>query len=235
MLVLVVAVLALAIISGCTSDQSAREHRDLSDHAPINGLPLDEPTRDATQVVTITAASEDARIAEGRAWSREADGTWTVAGDPFVAHLAISGLTAHERESLTASPIGSFSLTEAFGRLPNPGTRMHYFQTTPRDWWISQPGPLYNTHQVCVTNCPFRTGSPNAQLFYVRPQYDLAIVIDYNRFPARPGAGSGFFLHVTSGRPTNGCISVAEEDMVALLRWLDPRQHPRILIGVGTQ
>ena len=36
--------------------------------------------------------------------------------------------------------------------------------------------------------------------------YSYAVVIDYNRFPARAGAGSAFFLHVTDGGPTAGRI-----------------------------
>ena len=39
--------------------------------------------------------------------------------------------------------------------------------------------------------------------------YSHAVVIDYNRFPVRAGAGSAFFLHVTNGQPTAGCVAVA--------------------------
>jgi L,D-peptidoglycan transpeptidase YkuD (ErfK/YbiS/YcfS/YnhG family) len=31
-------------------------------------------------------------------------------------------------------------------------------------------------------------------------------VIDYNRSPAVPGKGSAFFLHVSTGKPTTGCV-----------------------------
>jgi L,D-peptidoglycan transpeptidase YkuD (ErfK/YbiS/YcfS/YnhG family) len=37
-----------------------------------------------------------------------------------------------------------------------------------------------------------------------------------------PGAGSAFFLHVSSGRPTAGCVAVPRSNMVDLLRWLKP-------------
>ena len=64
------------------------------------------------------------------------------------------------------------------------------------------------------------------------PQYDLAIVIDYNRSPVVQGAGSGIFLHVTRGVPTAGCISIDRSDLVRIMLWLRPQDHPRILIGV---
>ncbi|PZS40950.1 MAG: hypothetical protein DLM62_00090 [Pseudonocardiales bacterium] len=58
------------------------------------------------------------------------------------------------------------------------------------------------------------------------------MVIDYNRWPVHPGAGSAFFLHVTNGRPTAGCVATDRAVVIAILRWLDPRQHPVISLGV---
>jgi L,D-peptidoglycan transpeptidase YkuD (ErfK/YbiS/YcfS/YnhG family) len=132
--------------------------------------------------------------------------------------------------------MGSFTLTQAFGRAADPGTRMGYFRTTPADWWISQAGPLYNTHQRCSTSCAFNQGDPNEHLYYITPQYDYAVVIDYNTRnagPVRQGAGSAFFLHVTDGSATAGCVSIPRDNLVSLLRWLDPAAHPRILIGTA--
>jgi L,D-peptidoglycan transpeptidase YkuD (ErfK/YbiS/YcfS/YnhG family) len=59
------------------------------------------------------------------------------------------------------------------------------------------------------------------------------VVIDYNRFPVRAGAGSAFFLHVTDGSATAGCVAVPQDTLVTLMRWLTPAAHPRILIGLG--
>jgi L,D-peptidoglycan transpeptidase YkuD (ErfK/YbiS/YcfS/YnhG family) len=242
-------VITSAILSACSGSgghSAATTRAAVSAHTGkiVNGrwdygsgqarLPIGLATHDARQVVTITATSLLATTATGQAWQRTSHG-WQPYGPRFVAHLGNGGLSANERESSTSTPIGSFTLTQAFGRMPNPGTRLPYFQTTPADWWISQPGTLYNTHQVCaVPPCRFITGSPNAQLFYVRPQYDLAVVIDYNRAPAVQGAGSGIFLHVTSGRPTNGCVSIPVQDLEMVMRWLEPTQQPRILIGAAT-
>jgi L,D-peptidoglycan transpeptidase YkuD (ErfK/YbiS/YcfS/YnhG family) len=87
--------------------------------------------------------------------------------------------------------------------------------------------------QHCSSNCPFTQGDPNEHLYYETPYYNYAVVIDYNRAPVRQGAGSAFFLHVTVGAPTQGCISIAQAQLVRILRWLDPSAHPRILIGTA--
>lgn len=152
------------------------------------------------------------------------------------AWFGTDGLSTHPSETRAATPIGSFTLTEAFGHDANPGTSLPYRHTTPADWWISQPGRLYNTEQHCASNCSFSTGkgTPNEHLYFEQPYYDYALVVDYNRFPVRAGAGSAFFLHVAVGAPTAGCVSIDKADLVRILRWLRPSAHPRILIGVAS-
>ena len=62
------------------------------------------------------------------------------------------------------------------------------------------------------------------------PSYDYGAVIAYN--DARtPGLGSAIFLHVSHGSSTAGCVSLPTEELLALLRWLDPSRAPRIAIG----
>lgn len=196
-------------------------------------LPLVMATGDAQQVITVVASSPDATSAELQAWQEAPGGAWAQVGTSTIAHTAAGGITDSPSEGIPATPSGSFSITEAFGKVPNPGTRLAYFQTTAADWWISQPGPLYNTHQTCIANCPFETASPNARLTDPLRAYNVAIVIDYNRFPVVQGAGSAYFLHVTTaGQPTRGCIAIPQASLVLLMRWLDPSKHPRIMIGI---
>ena len=45
------------------------------------------------------------------------------------------------------TPVGTFPLDQAFGRRPNPGMKMPYFQTSDQDWWDEDPdSPTYNLH-----------------------------------------------------------------------------------------
>ncbi len=168
-----------------------------------------------------------------QAWRRVAGG-WRRVGPALPAYLGTAGMTPHPSEQLSATPMGSYPLTQAFGYDSNPGTGLHYTRTTPADWWISEAGPLYNTMQRCASHCAFTQGEPNEHLYFTRPYYAYAAVIDYNTAntgPVRQGAGSAFFLHVAVGAPTAGCVSIAEPQLVRILRWLEPAAHPRILIG----
>ncbi|MGI8679510.1 MAG: L,D-transpeptidase family protein [Jatrophihabitans sp.] len=203
--------------------------------ASAQRLPLNLATGSAKQVLTVTASSGGSTTATLQRWTKVSGGWRKVAG-AVEAHLGAAGV-GHASERSSTTPAGSFTLTQAFGRDADPGAALPYTQTTPADWWISEPGRLYNTRQRCSSGCPFTRGDPNEHLYYETPFYDYAVVIDYNTTNAsggvRPGQGSAFFLHVTDGNPTAGCVAVPRDDLVQILEWLKPEQQPRILIGIG--
>lgn len=62
-------------------------------------------------------------------------------------------------------------------------------------------------------------------------RYDYAGVVDFTRPGPVIGRGSGIFLHAFGDVTTGGCVSVERSHMRAILRWLDPAAHPRIVIG----
>lgn len=218
-----------------TRSVSPKPRRTSSSASRGQRLPLSSTTGSASQVVTVTAPSTSSTQGTLQAWTR-AGGGWRKHGPATAAWLGSDGL-GNASESRSATPIGSFTLTQAFGHDADPGTALPYTQTTPADWWISQSGPLYNTRQRCSSGCGFTTGDPNEHLFYETPYYNYAVVIDYNTRNApggvQQGRGSAFFLHVTVGAPTQGCVSIAQDRLVDLLRWLRPSASPRILIGVA--
>jgi L,D-peptidoglycan transpeptidase YkuD (ErfK/YbiS/YcfS/YnhG family) len=181
----------------------------------------------------VTAHSTGSTTATLQGWTKAAGGGWFKYGSAVTAHVGSDGLTTSPSEFRSATPIGSFTLTRAFGRNADPGTALSYFRTTPADWWISQSGPLYNTHQRCSSGCAFTRGSPNEHLYYETPYYNYAVVINTPSGAAAYPHGSAFFLHVTDGAATAGCVAISQSKLVTLMRWLTPSAHPRILIGVG--
>ncbi|PZS20594.1 MAG: hypothetical protein DLM57_00850 [Pseudonocardiales bacterium] len=201
-------------------------------------LPVSGSTAGATRLITVTGASHRSTTATLQAWIRAPGGGWLKHGPSIFAHTGVDGLSERPSEWISTTPIGSFTITQAFGRDPNPGTSLPYTQTTPADWWISEVGnPLYNTRQRCSWSCSFNLGSPNEHLYYTTPYYNYSLVIDYNTRNApggvRQGAGSAVFLHVTDGTATAGCIGIPQSELVPIMQWLTPQAHPRILIGIA--
>ncbi|MCI4674158.1 L,D-transpeptidase family protein [Candidatus Mycolicibacterium alkanivorans] len=153
---------------------------------------------------------------------------WKAVLGPTPAHVGELGVGA-PADGVYRTPEGTFAFDQSFGRQPNPGTKMPYFQATKQDWWDEDPkSPTYNTH-VRSADQP---SSVVENLYDSGPVYDYAVNIASN--PQRiPGNVAGIFLHVTDGNPTWGCVAIGRDEMKSVLNWLDPAQDPRISIGVG--
>lgn len=188
----------------------------------------------AEQLVTVVADSSTATTAVLTAWQRSGPSSddWTVAYGPVKAFVGSAGI-GQASETTSKTPAGVWTLTEAFGIQANDGTRLPYRQVGTSDWWVSDvKSPLYNTYYHCDPGtCPFNEAA-GEDLGEVDPVYDHAVVIDYNRTPVVPGAGSAFFLHIANGRPTAGCVAIPADDLKAVMAWLDPAKHPVTDIGV---
>ena len=156
----------------------------------------------------------------GQQWKTVLGPTKAMVGDVGVGEGA---------DGVHRTPVGTFAFDQAFGRQPNPGTKMPYFQATKQDWWDEDAGsPTYNTHVRSAAD----PSAVTENLYDSGPVYDYAVNIAVN--PQRiPGKVSGIFLHVTDGTPTWGCVAIDRNDMKSLLAWLDPAANPRITIGVG--
>jgi L,D-peptidoglycan transpeptidase YkuD (ErfK/YbiS/YcfS/YnhG family) len=229
----------LALVAfGVLTSSSLAQSRPLADPTAVNAI-SGENTKEqgllalqvtAKQVVTVVGASPEATTATLTAWQRDRDG-WQVAYGPIQAYVGKEGI-GQASETTSHTPAGTFGLTQSFGIQANNGTRLPFFQVDDNDWWVSDSkSPKYNTHQRCaVGKCPFDEAA-GERLKAAGTAYNHAVVIDYNRFPAVPGAGSAFFLHVSMDRPTAGCVSIPAGQLDRVMRWLDPAQHPVISIG----
>jgi L,D-peptidoglycan transpeptidase YkuD (ErfK/YbiS/YcfS/YnhG family) len=146
------------------------------------------------------------------------------------AHVGAAGLTRHPSEQLAATPVGTFTLTKTFGGAPNTGhriTKMPYVQAKYGYAWGSDPSNRATYNRLYNCHCPA------GEFYRLRQSYfRYALLIDYNTRPVVPGAGSGFFVHVTDGKPTAGCVTVPARELARILGWLDPTANPRISIRV---
>ncbi|MGW0338098.1 hypothetical protein ACWD0J_41040 [Streptomyces sp. NPDC003011] len=168
------------------------------------------------QAVVVTGRGKNSSTSTVVLYERTPAG-WQ-AGESWPAHNALKGWTDHHRLGDLRSPVGVYTLTAAGGLLRDPGTRLPYDRSTA----FSLSGTGFE-------------GEPLAGSF------DHVIAIDYNRKPGtspldwtRPlGAdrGGGIWLHVDHGGPTQGCVSIAEQHMKALLLALDPERHPVVVMG----
>jgi L,D-peptidoglycan transpeptidase YkuD (ErfK/YbiS/YcfS/YnhG family) len=189
----------------------------------------DSDAASPAQLIVVSVPEADSPTGTLTAYQRDGAQWRTVLG-PMPADLGELGVGSAQ-DDVFRTPVGTYPLGQAFGREPNPGTRMPYFQATEADWWDEDPdSPTYNTHVHAD-----EIDSTDAENLYDSGSiYDYAVLIEHN--PARiPGRSAGIFLHVTDGDPTWGCVAIGRDEMRSMLQWLDPAASPHITIGVGAQ
>ncbi|MEU0288068.1 L,D-transpeptidase family protein [Streptomyces sp. NPDC052492] len=171
---------------------------------------------DARQVVVVTGRDRDANHSQAVLYRHT--GTGWAAGAAWPARNALRGWTDDHWAGDLRSPIGVYTLSDAGGRLPDPGTRL----------------PYDRSEGFTVSGTGFE-GEP------LEGSFDYVVAIDYNREPGtspldltRPlggDRGGGIWLHVDHDGPTQGCVSLKKEHMRDLLLALDPEAHPVVVMG----
>lgn len=203
---------------------------------PATAAPAAAPAAPSGHGQVVTVRVDDAWSTTGvlEAWKwNGGKGRYVRMLGPVTAYVGADGV-GQASEWTSKTPAGVFTLTEAFGRFQDPGTRLHYRKVGRNTWWVSDVNsPHYNTMRRCTPGdwCGFDQGS-SEQLGAISV-YTYAIVIDYNRHPPVPGEGSAFFIHETDWSPTGGCVAIERSKLVRLMRWLRPGSHPVVSIGVG--
>ncbi|MFG2352254.1 L,D-transpeptidase family protein [Streptomyces sp. NPDC048521] len=192
-----------------------------AEQAP-QGIPGLGPKRSAAipdrceQAVVVTGRGRNSPLCTVVLHERTATG-WQP-GPAWPAHNALHGWSAHHMSGDLRSPVGVYTLSDAGGLLPDPGSKLPY----RRSGGFHSPGTGF-------------AGEP------LEGAFDYVVAIDYNRKPGtspldwtRPlglSRGGGIWLHVDHGGPTHGCVSVAKAHMKDLLRTLDPDRHPVVVMG----
>lgn len=182
---------------------------------PGVGDPLQKKIpREARQVVAVHGEGRNSADATVRLYTKRG-GKW-IRERTWPGHNGRKGWTRDHREDDKRSPVGVFTLTDAGGVVPAPDAKLPYTNSaafTPPSYW------------------PKKT----------RHDFDHVIAVDYNRVkgtspldPTRPqgkSKGGSIWLHLDHGSGTSGCVSISRSGMEYLLRTLDPRAHPAVVMG----
>jgi L,D-peptidoglycan transpeptidase YkuD (ErfK/YbiS/YcfS/YnhG family) len=171
-------------------------------------------------------------------------------GKTYYCAVGKSGFSDHKKESDGCTPLGIFPLRECWyraDRMPKPKTGLPLRIIHEDDGWCDDAeNGEYNRH-VKINPPPGRgregwgsnvktqktpslilplPGGENfshEHLWRKDHIYDLIVPIGYNDDPVVPGKGSAIFLHIATPDyvPTEGCVALAKEDLLAILPHLD--------------
>ena len=141
-----------------------------------------------------------------------------------------------KQEGDRRTPAGCFRIGRVYGyaaSLP-AASRYPYKQVTKWDAWIDDvKHPLYNQHFYLAT--PERGIPPwfeKARMRLGDFAYAWKLEIRHNSDPAVPGAGSAIFFHIRRGedKPTSGCTTMTEANLLKVLQWLVPEAAPHYVV-----
>jgi L,D-peptidoglycan transpeptidase YkuD (ErfK/YbiS/YcfS/YnhG family) len=159
---------------------------------------------------------------------------WIEVISPIKANLGINGiaLPGQKREGDLMTPSGYYALPYVFGYKKDVETKMDFLIVNRDHVWVCDTSSKQYNQLIEDVSDTFKDNSKNERLLRFDHLNKYAIVIDYNTKPVVKGKGSAIFIHVerASFHKTAGCISIPEESIVDLIRWLDPSMFPHIYI-----
>jgi len=157
---------------------------------------------------------------DGSGWKR-VGGAWSVV-------VGRNGL-GKEREGDGKTPVGIFPLGDVYG-YRGVETAMPFFLTSDRHLiCVDDTASRYYNRIVDRTRI-VKDYESFEEMRRKDDLYEIVITVGYNA-SNRPGKGSCIFLHIAAGdRPTAGCVAMPKERLEALVKWLDPKKRPVIVI-----
>jgi len=198
---------------------------------------------DCTQLLVATAPDWDSMRGEMRLFERTRGGTWSQQGAPIpvlfgkngvawgtgLAGQGEPGLRKKERDG--RAPAGVFRIGKIYtydAQLP-AGANFPFRQVSAADAWIDDPTlPDYNRHVIIPDPANPPPWFEKQKMRHNDFAYRWLVEVRHNSDPPVPGEGSAIFFHIRRGesRPTAGCTTMAEDQLVRVIKWLRVERKP---------
>ncbi|MBL7807242.1 MAG: hypothetical protein JNN28_05495 [Saprospiraceae bacterium] len=193
------------------------------------------------QLVVVTSPSANGKNA--KLWKFErSGGKWKAVGPAHPVNLGKKGLAwgrgihsekpgVQKQEGDLKSPAGIFRFGDAFGYAAAPlvPLKLDYRPITESDICVEDSKSQYYNQIVdgAKLNADWTARESMLRSDY---QYKWGIVVKQNS-PPEPESGSCIFFHLwrKKGSGTLGCTAMAEDNMLALMKWLDPGKKPLLM------
>jgi L,D-peptidoglycan transpeptidase YkuD (ErfK/YbiS/YcfS/YnhG family) len=224
-------VMILTMISGFIFGQKAPSKGDAPSGLIADILKIHAKEIGASrQLIIVTSEGYDMVPAETTALQKTDKG-WEIVFNAIPSTLGKKGFAkpGEKKEGDWKTPSGIYRIGIAFGYAPKMETAIPYRQATENDVWVDDvQSPQYNT---------WVHGTPDAKSFEKMKRkdhlYKMGFVVEYNTNPIVKGDGSAIFFHVwrRPGAFTAGCVAMAEEDIAKIIRFLDPKANPMVIMG----
>jgi zinc D-Ala-D-Ala dipeptidase len=187
------------------------------------------------QAIVVTTENADATTGTLRRYERESiQAAWRPVGNPVPVVIGRKGLAppGQKREGDGRSPSGVFPVGDAFGFAADADFQIAYKQLRPTTECVDDSDSFYYNQVVDRDMIPRVDWSSSEKMRGIE-QYRWGVIVDYNT-PAEQHKGSCIFLHIWSGpdSTTAGCTAMKQDDLLAIMKWLEPQANPLLVQGV---
>jgi L,D-peptidoglycan transpeptidase YkuD (ErfK/YbiS/YcfS/YnhG family) len=198
---------------------------------------------DCEQLIVGLAPGWDLMHGTLQRFERSRGGPWRALNEPVPVLFGKNGLAwgrglagqdekgLHKTERDGRAPAGIFRIGKIYtydAALPE-GADFPFHQVTKADAWIDDPtNPDYNRF-VTIDDPEHPPPWFNKQKMRHNDfAYRWLVEIRHNSDPPLPNEGSAIFFHIRRGpeRPSSGCTTMAENELVRLIKWLRADRHP---------
>lgn len=197
---------------------------------------------DCTQLIVAIAPDWNSPRGTLQLFERQRGGSWNAIGGQVPVLFGKSGIAwgsgvagqdepgLRKKERDGRAPAGIFRIGKVYtydAQLP-PGADFPFHQVTDADLWSDDPrSPNYNRHIVIDPRNPPDNYS-HERMRSGDFAYRWLIEVRHNSDPPIPGDGSAIFFHIRRGvnRPTTGCTTMAESELVRVITWLREPKKP---------
>lgn len=196
---------------------------------------------DCRQLVVVVSPKDTSVVASLTRYERIGK-SWQQIGDVIPVNLGKKGLAwgrglhsaksgVQKKEGDQKSPAGLFRFGTAFGYAPasDVSLKVPYASITDTQICIEDSDSKYYNQIVDETQVT-KDWETRESMMRKDEQYKWGIYVRHN-MPAKAEAGSCIFFHIwrKPGSGTLGCTAMSEENLLALLEWLDPGQKPLLI------
>jgi L,D-peptidoglycan transpeptidase YkuD (ErfK/YbiS/YcfS/YnhG family) len=204
------------------------------------------PLDSVDQLIVAIAPTWDSSSGKLQRFER-ARGEWKPVGMPVAVLYGRNGLVwgrgvfgtdepgLHKSEKDKRAPAGVFRIGKIYtydSELPK-GSAYPFHTVTKADAWIDDPAhPQYNQHVVIENPENPPAWFDKQKMRHGDFAYRWLVEIRHNSDPPVAGGGSAIFFHIRRGpqRPSAGCTTMAEDNLVTLIRWLRADKQPHYVL-----
>ncbi|MDF2986518.1 MAG: D-alanyl-D-alanine dipeptidase [Eubacterium sp.] len=185
-----------------------------------------------SQLIVVTSVVDNTSNVIINTYEKNING-WVNVHNNITGYIGMEGFTNNKKEGDKKTPVGAYGIGTCFSKTSNIATGLEFYKYDSKDVWVDDPKSLYyNTHQREPVNGRWNSAENFSKM--KNGVYDVFFNLEYNSQKISY-KGSAIFFHIINPnmqiKYTNGCVAADRKNVLSIVKWLDKKKSPMILLG----